>query len=260
MIRRSILVLLLLMVATLSGIAAVRTELVTYTVGGVTFEGYLAFNDSLAGPRPAVLVVHDWNGLNDYARSRANQLAELGYVAFAVDMYGKGQRAHSNDEASRLAAPLRADRVLMRARINAALELLRKDARVDAGHIAAIGYCFGGTVVLELARSGASLAGVVSFHGGLDTPNPQSTPKPLAKILVLHGADDPFVTTEQANAFQDEMRRAGADWQFVAYCDAVHGFTNPGSGSDKKRGMAYNAVADRRSWSAMRMFFDEILK
>jgi dienelactone hydrolase len=255
-----VLAVITLLVATAMTRAAVHTEAVTYKHGDVTLEGFLAYDDSLPGRRPGVLVVHEWLGLNDYAKKRAEMLAQLGYVAFALDMYGKGVRATSPQDGPKLSAPYKDNRKLMRARAAAGLEVLRKHERVDPKRLAAIGYCFGGTTSLELARSGADLAGVVSFHGNLATPLPAGPGQIKAKILVCHGADDPVVPPAEVAAFEDEMRKAGADWELNAYGGCVHGFTNPGAGSDKSRGVAYSAKADRRSWQAMKDFFDEILK
>jgi len=239
--------------------AAVQTRAVEYKDGDVTLEGYLAWDDALKGKRPGVLVVHEWWGLNDYPKMRARQLAELGYVAFALDMYGKGVVAKTPEEASELTGKFRgADRALMRRRAAAGLEVLRKQDLVDPKRIAAIGYCFGGTTVLELARNGAEIAGVVSFHGGLDTPDPADAKRIKAKVLVLHGAADKSVTPEQMKTFWDSMNAAGVDWSMVAYGGAVHAFTNPASGSDPSKGVAYDAKADRRSWAAMKEFFAEI--
>jgi dienelactone hydrolase len=212
----------------------------------------------VAGRRPGIIVVHEWNGLDDYARSRADQLARLGYLAFAADMYGKGVRPKTQEEAARLAGALRDDRKLMRDRMGAALRYLKEHPLVDPRRTAAIGYCFGGTAVLELARSGADLAGVVSFHGGLDTPASQNGRGIMAKVLVLHGADDPLVPPDQVTAFQEEMRRLGADWQMTVYGGAVHRFTNPAAGRDRTKGLAYDEKADRRSWEAMKIFLLEL--
>jgi len=189
---------------------------------------------------------------------RARQLAEMGYVAFALDMYGKGGVAKTPQEASDLSGKFRSDRWLMRRRAAVGLEVLRKQERVDAKRIAAIGYCFGGTTVLELARSGADMAGVVSLHGGLDTPDPADARQIKAKVLVLAGAADPSVPLDQVKAFQEEMTKAGVDWYLISYGGAVHGFTNPDNGNDPTKGVAYNAAADRRSWAAMKDFFAEI--
>ncbi len=242
--------------------APIRTEIVEYKQDGAAFEGYLAFDDSIKRPRPGVLVLHEWWGINDYIRRRTKQLAAMGYVAFAADIYGKGNRAKTREEAAALAGKFRSgnDRALIRARANAGLEVLKKNPFTDPNRVAAIGYCFGGTAVLELARSGAELAGVVSFHGGLSTPDPDDAKNIRAKVLVLTGADDPSAKPEQVVAFEDEMSRAGVDWYLVSYGRAVHGFTNPDNGPDNSRGVAYNEKADRRSWQAMKDFFEEIFR
>jgi len=240
--------------------AEVKTEVVEYRHGDGVLEGYLAYDDALTGKRPGVMVVHEWMGHDPYVRMRAEQLARLGYVAFALDMYGKGVRAKDAKEAAALAGRFKADRPLMRARAGAGLDVLRKQARVDPSRLAAIGYCFGGTVALELARGGADLVSVVSFHGGLDTPTPEDAKNIRGKVLVLHGGDDPSVPPKQVDAFQEEMRKGGVDWQFVSYGGAVHRFTNPEAGSDNSMGRAYNERADRRSWEAMKSFFAETFK
>ncbi len=239
--------------------AAIHTELVEYRQGDTVCEGYLAYDDANKDQRPGVLVVHEWTGLNDYAKKRAEQLAGMGYVAFAADIYGKGVRAKDVQEAMKLSNIYKNDRKLLRARAQAGLDVLRKQPLVDPKHLAAIGYCFGGTTVLELARSGAEVNGVVSFHGGLNTPTPEDARNIKGKVLVLHGADDPHVPPEEVAAFEAEMRQGGGDWELVKYGNAVHSFTNPGAGNDKSRGAAYNAEADHRSWQAMRDFFHEVL-
>ncbi len=240
--------------------AGLKTEVVEYKHGDVLLEGYMAYDDSIQGKRPGVIVVHEWMGHNPYVRMRAERLAQMGYVAFAIDMYGKGVRARDAKEAAALADIYRSNRQLMRARANAALEVLKKHPLVDSRRNAAIGYCFGGTTVLEMARSGADLAGVVSFHGGLDNPNPSDAKNIKGKVLALHGGDDPFVPVEQVIKFEDEMRKAGVDWQLVTYGGAVHSFTNPEAGNDPSKGAAYNEKADKRSWEAMKTFFGEIFK
>ena len=240
--------------------AAVQTKVVSYKQGEAVLEGFLAWDDALQGRRPGVLVVHEWTGLGDYAKTRARMLAEMGYVAFAADIYGQGIRPKTPQEAAAQAGIYKNDRPLMRARTLAALEVLRGSPICDPKRLAAIGYCFGGTCVLELARSGAELAGVVSFHGNLDTPTPAEAHNIRCKVLVLHGGDDPHVPRKDVEAFEDEMRAAGADWQLVIYGGAVHGFTNPAAGSDKSHGAAYDVRADRRSWEAMKVFFAEIFK
>jgi dienelactone hydrolase len=240
--------------------AKVRTETVEYRDGDTILEGFLAYDDASKEKRPGVVVVHEWWGLNDYAKGRAEELANLGYVAFAIDMYGKGVRAKTAQEAGKLAGIYRSDRQLMRRRAAVGLEVLKKYPLTDTKRIAAIGYCFGGGVVLEMARGGTDIAGVVSFHGNLDSPNPDDAKNIRASVLVLHGADDPFVKPEQVDAFWEEMKKTSADWQVDIYSGAVHSFTNPASGNDPSKGLAYNEKAARRAWNAMKHFFDEIFK
>ncbi|MBE9176978.1 dienelactone hydrolase family protein [Oculatella sp. LEGE 06141] len=241
-----------------NALAAIRTEVVEYRDGDVVLEGYLAYDDAIEGERPGVMVVHEWMGLDDYAKQRTEQLAELGYVAFAADIYGQGIRPSNREEAAAQAGMYRADRQLLRDRATAGLQVLQSHALSDDNQIAAIGYCFGGGTVLELARSGADIAGVVSFHGNLDTPDPGDAQNILGQVLVLHGAVDPLVPAEQVSAFQAEMTQAEVDWQLVSYGGAVHGFTNPGAGNDPTSGVAYHPDADRRSWEDMKQFFAEI--
>ncbi len=255
--RLTMILLSLLCVGDAAG-AGVKTEAITYQHGDVTLEGHLAAPESVPGPAPGVLVIHDWSGPGPYAQKRAEQLAEAGFVALAIDMYGQGVRPSTTEERSRQAGIYRSDRALMRARARAGLDQLLRDPRVDPRRVAAIGYCFGGGTALELARSGAPLAGVVSFHGNLDTPNPADARAIRAKILVCHGAEDPFVPAEQVAGFQKEMKDAGVDYQFIAYSGAVHSFTHQEAGSDNGTGSAYNEAADRRSWQAMMTFFTEI--
>ncbi|HRF62293.1 MAG TPA: dienelactone hydrolase family protein [Candidatus Competibacter sp.] len=238
--------------------AAIETRSVEYRQGNTRLVGYLAFPKDVTGPLPGILVVHEWMGLNDYAKHRADQLAELGYIAFAADIYGDGKIAANREEAGKLAGSYKNDRPLLRARVAAGLATLKAQPGVTGDKIAAIGYCFGGTAVLELARSGADIAGVVSFHGGLDTPTSQDAKNIRAKVLALHGADDPYVPADQVAAFENEMRQAGVDWQLIVYGGAVHGFTNPANGTDNSKGAAYNALADARSWVAMQQFFNEL--
>jgi dienelactone hydrolase len=238
--------------------AAIKTQTVEYKDGNTVLEGFLAYDDALKGKLPAVLIVHEWTGVGPYVKKRAEQLAGLGYVAFAIDIYGKGIRPADTNEAAKQAAIYRGDRQLMRRRALAGLEQVKKYPFVDPDKIAAIGYCFGGGVVLEMARSGADLKGVISFHGNLDTPNPADANNIKAKVLVCHGADDPYVPQEQVTAFWSQMRNTKVDWQLIIYSGAVHGFTNPDNGSDPSKGAAYNKQADIRSWQAMKEFFKEI--
>ncbi len=237
-----------------------HTGPVDYKQGDTTLEGYLAYDESKKGKLPGILVVHDWMGQGKFSKAKADALAEMGYVALSVDIYGKDVRPAGPKEAGEQAGKYKNDRALLRARINAALEELRKQDNVDPKRIAAIGYCFGGTTVLELARSGADVAGVVSFHGGLDTPTSDDAKNIKCKVLVLHGADDPHVPLKDVTAFEDEMRKGNVDWQLIKYADSVHSFTNPEAGTDKSKGVAYNAKADKRSWEAMKQFFAEIFR
>lgn len=235
--------------------ADVQTESVKYDHQGVALQGYFAYDDAISGPRPGVLIVHEWWGLNDYAKQRARQLAKLGYVAFALDMYGEGKSTKSRHEAGAWSGQFRSS-PLQHQRASAGLDVLRAHKLVDPKRITAIGYCFGGTTVLSLALSGADVLGVVSFHGNLPLPEPGVDI--TAKILVCHGAKDAFVSPERISAFQDAMHKTGADWQFIAYSDAVHSFTNPNAARAGIQGVNYNEAADRRSWQHMRLFFDEL--
>jgi dienelactone hydrolase len=240
--------------------AEIKTRTIEYRQGDTVLEGFLAYDTAGPARKPGVLIVHEWTGLGPYVKSRAEQLARLGYVAFAADIYGKGVRPNNPKDAGATAAIYKNDRTLLRERVNAGLEELRRQQGIDSGRIAAIGYCFGGTTVLELARSGADVKGIVSFHGGLDTPSPQDAKNIRSKVLALHGADDPYVPAEQVKAFEDEMRGGNVDWQLVKYSKAVHSFTNPDAGNDNSKGAAYNAEADRRSWEEMKSFFKEIFQ
>lgn len=240
--------------------AKVVTQAVTYEHAGVQLVGYLAYDDALTGRRPGVLVVHEWWGLNDYARKRARDLAELGYVALAVDMYGGGRTTTQPDEASRLSGELYEDLNKLRERARAGYELLAAHERVDPQRIAAIGYCFGGMTVCQMAYSGLDLAGVVSFHGSLRPPEQADAGKIKARLLICHGADDPLVPAEQIEAFQAGLRKAGVDWQMVSYGGAVHSFTNPGAGVANIAGVRYDERADRRSWQHMQVFLAEVFR
>ena len=238
--------------------AALHTAVVEYRQGEALLEGYLAYDDGYVGRRPGILVVHEWWGINDFVRKRVDQLAGLGYVAFAADIYGKGVRTSNPKEAGELAGRFRKDRQLLRARAAAGLDVLRQEPHTDPARLGAIGFCFGGTTVLELARSGADLGGTVSFHGGLDTPNPVDAVRIKGRVLALHGADDPIVSAADVAGFEKEMRSARVDWQLNIYGGAVHSFTNPDAGNDPAKGAAYNERAARRAWRAMEQFFREL--
>ncbi len=250
---------ILLMTTVLTSRATIHTETIEYQQGDTTLEGYLAYDDSITGKRPGVLVVHQWLGLTDYEKHRAEQLAALGYVAFCADIYGKDNQPKNVQEAGTLAGKYKSDRALLRARVNAALDVLEKNKLVDTKRVAAIGYCFGGTTVIELARSGANIAGIVSFHGGLDSPAPADGKNIKCKVLVLAGADDPFQKPEDLTAFETEMRDSKVDWEITFYGGAVHAFTQPNPGF-VNAGAKYNEKADKRSWEAMKQFFTEILQ
>ena len=253
-----ILALGLAAILAIPAVAAIKSEFVEYKQGETVLEGYLVYDDAIKGQRPGVLVIHQWLGLTDNEKMRANMLAEMGYIAFAIDIYGKGIRPKESSAAGAEAGKYRKDLPLFRERINAGLQTLLKNSNVDPKRVAAIGYCFGGGAALELARSGANVAGVVSFHGSLTTTMPAVAGKIPAKVLVCHGADDPFVPMKDVEGFLDEMRAAGADYQFIAYSGAVHAFTQNEAGNDNSKGAAYNEKADKRSWQAMKDFFAEI--
>ncbi|GBL29525.1 uncharacterized protein K02A2.1 [Opitutia bacterium] len=237
--------------------AAIIEQPLEYKSGDVVCEGWQAYDDVVTGPRPGVLIVHQWTGISDHEKEAARKLAALGYNVLVADIYGKGVRPQP-PAAGKEAGKYKADRALLRARANAGLEVLARDARTDAAKLAATGYCFGGTTVLELARSGATLRGVVSFHGGLDSPNPADGKNIKARVLALHGADDPFVPAKDVAAFEAEMKSAGVDYRLVKYPGAVHSFTHKAAGSDNAKGAAYNADADRDSWFQMEQFLKRV--
>lgn len=236
-------------------------ETVLYEQDGTTLEGFQVHDDSVEGTRPGILVVHQWTGLTDYEKKRSRMLAELGYNVLAVDVYGQGIRPQP-PEAGAEAGKYKNDRELFRARLQAGLKVLQEAELTDTSRIAAIGYCFGGTGVLELARAGADIRGVVSFHGGLGAAEGmEARPDTVnARVLVCHGAEDPYAPLEEVTGFWKEMNEAGADWQLVTYPNAVHSFTQPMAGDDPSKGAAYDAAADELSWRDMRDFFDRVLK
>ena len=243
--------------------AEVKAQPVEYRAGDTVLKGYLAYDDAIKGKRPGVLVVHEWWGLNDYARQRARQLAELGYTALAVDMYGDGKTAEHPDDAGKFATEARKNLDVAKVRFEAAEDLLKRQPTVDPDRMAAIGYCFGGGVVLEMARRGVDLDGVVSFHGSLGTPDPAQPGRVKARVLVLNGADDPMVTPEQVAAFKQEMDQAGASYALINYPDAKHSFTSPGAdalGQKFNLPLAYNEEADKESWAEMQRFLTLVFK
>jgi dienelactone hydrolase len=236
----------------------ILTKAVEYKQAATTLEGYLAVPKDATGKGPAVLLIPDWMGVATYAKERADQLAKLGYVVLAADIYGKGVRPDGPPAAGKLAGLYKGDRALYRKRLLAGLEELKAQPNVDASQVVAIGYCFGGTGVLELARTGADVKGVVTIHGGLDSPAPADGKNIKARVLVLHGADDPHVPAEGIAAMTKEFNAAGVDWQMISYSGAVHSFSNPHAGSDNSTGSAYNEKADKRSWEHMMVFFKEL--
>lgn len=238
--------------------AYMKTEPVEYRRGDLIFRGILADDPARVSPRPGILVVHEAWGLGDHVKQRAVRLAELGYVAFAVDMFGEGRQASSTQEGLGWTKALRGDLMELRARIRLAYDVLAARPEVDAQRIAGIGYCFGGSSVLELARSGAPARGVVSFHGNLATSEPAQRGRLCAKVLSLTGDEDPFIPLSQVNSFIEEMKSAHADYQVTIYGGAKHSFTNPQAGERGVPGIAYDRAADGRSWSAMHVFFQEI--
>jgi dienelactone hydrolase len=225
-----------------------------YAHGDVKLQGYVAYDKALQGKRPVVLVVHQWMGPGEYEKARARMLAALGYLAFCVDMYGRGERAENVEQAMAYATKYRSDRGLMRARAQSALIAALTLPQADAEKVAAIGYCFGGGVVLELARSGADVDAVVSFHGNLDTPDPADAKQIEGSVLVCHGGADTNVKMEDVGAFHREMEAAEVDYQLMIYAGAVHGFTHFHQPS------RYDEMADKRSWALMQAFFDNVLK
>lgn len=248
--------LLLFLIPTIA-FAKVKTEKVIYESNGVKMEGLIAYNDSIKKAAPGVIVFHDWMGNGEFSEKTAKDLAELGYVALAADVYGQGVRPKDGKEAGELANKYKGDRKLMRERAEAALTAITANKHVNKNKVAAIGYCFGGTVALELARDGAPLASVVSFHGGLSAPVKAQKMDP--KILILHGGDDPYVPVKEVEEFQEEMRNAKADWQFISYGNSVHAFTNPAAGNDNSKGAAYNELTTKRAWEQMKSFFKATL-
>jgi dienelactone hydrolase len=241
----------------LSTRAAVQLQQVDYKIGKKEFKGFLAYDDATQEKRPGILVIPEWWGMTDYPKDRAKQLAELGYVAFAVDMYGDGKATNDPKEAGKLAGEVKKNPTFARERLEAGLEQLKKSGKVDDDQLGAIGYCFGGTMVLNAARWELPVKGVVSFHGDLSTDQKARGPvKP--KILVATGDADAFVPPEQVKAFEDEMKSAGADYKVLHYPDAHHAFTNPKADEHHIDNIKYNEKADKESWEAMKQFFAEL--
>jgi dienelactone hydrolase len=235
-----------------------KTEDVLYTAGSLRMSGLAAFDETINGQRPGVLVVHEGWGLGEHVIDRAKMLADMGYVAFAADMYGERRQVTKLPDVMAMIGELRANPQKLRQRARAALAALAELPHADPDRIAGIGFCFGGTTVLEMARDGANLAGVVSFHGGLETTAPAAPGKVKARILVCTGAEDPMIPPKQVQTFEEEMQKAGANYRVISYPGAAHSFTNPKADGAIAPGLCYNEKADRASWAAMQAFFDEI--
>ena len=240
------------------GVPTVKTRTVEYKLGNEAFEGVFVYPTASKGKIPGVLMVHNWLGISDETKKQAERMAKLGLAVFAVDVYGKGVRATGPKDAMALAGKYKADRKLYRERLLRGLEVLREQKEVDPAETLAVGYCFGGTGAIELARAGADVQAVVSFHGGLDSPNPADGKNIKAKVVALQGADDPFVKPADIVAFQNEMRSHNVDWQMTMYGGAVHSFTDMGAGNDVKIGQAYNQKADERSFAVFTDLINEL--
>ncbi len=234
-----------------------KTQHLSYQADNLNFKGYVAWDDQTSSKKPVILIFHDWSGCNDFVQHKAQWLAEQGYLGFAVDMYGDGRIATSKEEKTELMMPLKQDRILLRRRLIAALNAVTALPAADSSKVGAIGFCFGGLCALELARSGADVRGVVSFHGLLDTQAGLPKQKILAKVLVLHGFDDPMVPPDQVLAFEKEMTEAKVDWEANVYGHTMHAFTNPAA-NDPSFGTVYNPKVEKRALLAMQNFFKEV--
>ncbi len=234
-----------------------QERFIEYEHAGATLEGFLACDDADAGERPAVMVVHAWGGRGQFECDKARALAELGYVGFAVDLYGKGVLGGSVEENAGLMQPFLDDRAHLQSRLTAALDIFKSQPEVDESRVAAIGYCFGGLCVLDLARIGTDIRGVASFHGLFGAPGNTAGTRITAKVLALHGHEDPMVPVDSVVALEQELTEAGADWQIYVYGNALHAFTNPAA-NNPDLGAVYNRNADRRSWQAMVNFLEEL--
>jgi dienelactone hydrolase len=239
--------------------AEVRTKSFDYKDGDTVLEGFVAFDPAKTGKRPGVLIFPQWTGLSDHERDAAKKLAELGYVAMVADVYGKGVRPAPPKDALTEMLKYMTNRPLLRARAKAGFDRLMQEESVDASKIAAVGYCFGGAGALEVGRQGLDAKAIVTFHGSLSNPTAADAKNIKAKVLVLHGADDPAVGPKEVDAFKAEMKEAGTDLTFVAYSQTVHSFTQPGAGNDNSKGSAYNARSAKRAWEAMKDLLDETL-
>jgi dienelactone hydrolase len=241
----------------LSAAAGIVERPIEYKAGDVLCEGWQAFDDSQDSRRPSVLIIHQWTGISNHEKERARELAKLGYNVLVADVYGKGVRPQP-PAAGQEAGKYKKDRALLRSRLQAGLKVLLADNRTDASRVACMGYCFGGLAAVELARDGAPLKGSISFHGSLDSPNPQDGRNIRCRVLALHGADDPFVAPADLAAFEKEMKDAGVDYKLVQYPGAVHAFTQKAAGNDPSKGAAYHEGADKASWEELKAFLTQI--
>ena len=255
---RTLIAAIMALMITAPSFAETHTFTVEYEHNGQKLIGYLAYDDDTTGPRPGILVVHEWWGLNEYAKQRCRQLAEMGYVAFAADMYGDGKVTEHADEAGAWARQIQQNINDWQARAQLGLDILKDQPNVDANKLAVIGYCFGGATACQVAYSGADFKGIVSFHGSLPAPTEQQAQNIKAKILICHGSQDAFIPADSITQFQNALNNAEADFQFIAYSGAVHSFTNPTADGSINPGILYNAEADQRSWQHMQQFFAEI--
>jgi len=256
-------ILTLALLSTVIARSAVVGKAVDYSANGVTMKGYLAYDDTVTKKVPGILVVHEWWGTNEYSHRRAEMLAKLGYVALAVDMYGDGKQAEHPDDAGKFSSEVMKNLPVMEARFNAAEDLLKKDKHVDTSRIGAIGYCFGGGVVLNMARAGADLQAIVSFPGSLASSITPKKGDVKAKVLVCHGGADKFSSADDIKKFKKDMTSAGAEFKFIVYPGAMHAFTNPAATELGKKfniPIAYNKKADEKSWNDMKKFFAEVFK
>jgi len=256
--KRWMMTVLILCATASAAQAKLVSRMIDFEHEGTALQGYLVYDDAVSGTRPGILVAHEWWGLNDYARHRADQLAEMGYVAFATDMYGKGKVTEHPEEAMEWSSTITKNIATWQARARLGLDILAKDEHVDPDRLAAVGYCFGGATVLELAFSGAPVRGVASFHGSLPVPDPETIKGMTAKLLICHGAADGFTPPEKLAEFVKALNDAGVDWEMDMYGGAVHSFTVKGAEDRGIPGLAYNAEADARSWARMQAFFAEI--
>ena len=257
MMRRLMMALMMVLLTSVSAPAAVQTKTVTYQHGELECRGFLAWDDAVEGKRPGVLVVHEWWGLDEYARQRATQLAKLGYIAFAADMYGEGKTADHPDNARQMATTVRMNVENWRMRATAAVDVLKSQPQCDSNKLAAIGYCFGGSTAIQLAYAGSDLKAVASFHGALPTATEAEAKATKARILVCNGGSDTFIPEAAIKSFRESLDKSGAKYDFVSYPGVVHSFTVPGADARNIPGMKYDQQADEDSWKRMTKLFAE---